>query len=302
MKKVFSIIIVSMLLVMLFIPVSAAPAVNNIPKAYEAPTLDGVIDPEEWAGALVMEMKAGDPNISVPAGDPANFEGATFYFMWDEAGIWFACSVTDSSESSTIPASGTGSYNQGDGVQFNFYPNRETSGTALGDLFFFTYHPKTADGIAEVGEHFVYGDGVSGQPVPEAKIASKFTGTNYVVEGLIPTSALAKSTIPIVVASGARLIWNNVIMFCDEAGAQGLAADSGWFTADTFNEYVFVDTVAGKVPPPPVVEEIVEEGVTEVPATKPIITSPQTGNALAGAIILILGSAGVITYASKKKR
>ena len=73
-------------------------------------------------------------------------------------------------------------------------------------------------------------------------------GNDYTMEGLIPTAALAKSDIPIKVASGAVLLWSNVIMFTDDGGAQGLASDAGWFSAEDCNAYTLVDTLAGIVP------------------------------------------------------
>jgi len=57
-------------------------------------------------------------------------------------------------------------------------------------------------------------------------------------------------------------------------------------------------------PPPPVIEEIVEEEpavVGETPAVTLPAVVPQTGNMLAGSIFLLLASAVVITVAKKRK-
>ena len=250
MKKILSIVLVSALLAMLCAPfaVSAAPKSFNVPKAATVPTLDGVINADEWANALTVEMKKGDSNLFAGAGDLDYFGKAVFKFMWTGEGIWFAVTSTGNNEPTAVPAAGGGSYNSGNGVQFNMYANRSLSGTTLGELFFFSYHPKTDDGKPYVGEHFTYGTGGAGENVPEAKIAVVMNGHDYTMEGLIPAAGLAKADQAIKIAVGEKIYWNNVIMFSDDTGAQGLAVDNEWFNGEFCNEYVLVDTLAGIVP------------------------------------------------------
>jgi len=300
-KKFLGAIIIMTLLVILCIPVSAVQTVSyNMPKAYEAPKIDGIIDPEEWANALVIEFKPRDPNIWLCIGDINDFEGATFYLMWADEGIYFAASVTDTSAPANVPVYGNGSYNGGDAIQFNIFAARDISGAGLGDTLFFSCHPKTDTGQAAVGEHFVYGDGGSGKDVPGAIVDSVMNGNSYTIEGLLPRTAFGDlNNFPIIIQSGTKFYMNCIVMYQDDA-TQGLVGDNEYFDGAVANEYVLVDTIAGKVPPP-VVEEV-EEAVTLPAEIAPTPRVPQTSNMLAGAIILVLGSAGVITYVSKKKR
>ncbi|MCL1792403.1 MAG: hypothetical protein FWG34_00885 [Oscillospiraceae bacterium] len=248
MKKFLSIILVVVLAFSMCVPfaVSAAdPRSYKVPKAATAPTLDGNINADEWKGALVVELKKGDADLFVASGDGDFFGGAVFQFMWADEGIYFSVVSNGNNDPTSVPATGAGSYNAGNGVQFNMYPNRDITGATTEEMFFFSYHPKTEGGAPQVGEHFVYGDGGSGQDVPEAKIAAVMNGNDYTMEGLIPAAALAKSQVPIKVASGEKLFWNNVIMFADDGGTQGLIVDNEWFDGAYCNEYTLVDTLAG---------------------------------------------------------
>lgn len=277
--------------------VSAAKS-YEVPKAFAAPTIDGVINSDEWANALVVEMKAGDTTLAFPAGEAAQFLGCTIRFMWADEGIYFAADVKDETPATVSPVGNSGSYNSGDGVQFNMFPTRETPSENK-KIFFFSYHPKTDDGKAYVGEHFVYGTGDAGANVPEAKIASVVNATNYIVEGLIPAEALKKSETPMTVASGAKLLWNNVIM--DEGGgkAQGLMCDGEWFAAAGANEYTLIDTLAGPVPQ---AEATTAAGAAETPTPAP--ANPTTGDSGIAVLMamMALAAAGAYVFSAKRAK
>jgi hypothetical protein len=310
MKKILSIILVTVLAFALCVPfaVSAEPKSFNVPRAAAAPTIDGVINADEWAGALVVEMKAGDDSINVPAGDADGFKGAVFQFMWSEEGIYFSVVSTGNNEPFGVPVADNGSYNTGNGPQFNMFPTRDSAG-AVGETFFFSYHPCADDGKPYVGEHFIYGTGGAGENVPEAKIAAVMNGNDYTLEGLIPAAALAKSDIPIKVESGAVLIWNNVIMFTDDGGAQGLAADAGWFSAEDCNAYTLTETLAGILPAAPEPEPVPEPepAAPAEPAPAPAEPAPAPAPAPApvtgdSTLIFVISAAALACAVITKKR
>ena len=130
MKKILSIILVTVLVLAMCVPfaVSAEPKSLNIPKAATVPTLDGVINADEWKGSLAVEMKAGDDSISVPAGDADGFKGASFQFMWADEGIYFSAVSNGNNDPFGVPEADNGSYNTGNGVQFNMFPTRDSAG------------------------------------------------------------------------------------------------------------------------------------------------------------------------------
>jgi len=313
MRKITAIILVTALVFAICAPfsVSAAPRALNIPKAATAPTFDGVINADEWEGALVVSFNPSDEGVEAISGDLAGLGNNTFHFMWGDEGIYFAVISNGNNDPVTAPTSGGGSYNAGNGVQFNVFTSRDVGGGDLDEAFFFSYHPKTSDGLAEVGEHFVYGSG-SGEDVPEAKIAVVFNGNDYTMEGLIATASLAKSTPPIAVALGATLIWNNVIMFTDGDGAQGLAYDGSWFAGTDATAYTLVADLAGigsvvvEEEAPPAVEEEVPAvgGGDEAPEPPPVQRPPSvnTGDAGMIALIALMASAafGIVVVLRKK--
>lgn len=290
MKKALSLIVIAVMLTTLFaLSVSAAPVNYSIPKATTAPTIDGKISADEYKDALVVELKKGDTNLFVPAGSIDTFGGAKFQFMWGDAGIYFVAEVADTTAPASAPAAGTGSYNSGDGIQFNIYTATTIAGSNVGDCLFFSYHPKTAEGTPAVGEHFVYGTGGAGGEVPEAKVASVMNGNAYTIEGLIPKEAFAKLTAPITLGSGSIIYMNDVVMEMDDAGTQSLIIDNEWFDGAKANVYTLVDTAAGPSAAAP----------TEA-SPDTTTTAPQTSDAGMMAVIGLF-AASAIAFAVVKK-
>ena len=243
MKKALVVLLFCIALVTCFTMLASAE-VNQyeIPKA-DAPTIDGTIDDGEWENALTVEMTKDDASLFLATGAENGlgaFESATFKFVWNEDGVYFSADVADSTAPMTPPASDTGSYNSGDGIQFNIYTSPEGKDQTPGTLFF-SYNPKTDSGKACVGEHFTYGDGTVGGNVDSAKIAAGFDGNAYVIEGLIPAEAFAKVSPALTVESGAQFYMNSVVMEMDEAGKQVLIVDNEWFDATKANVYTLTD-------------------------------------------------------------
>jgi hypothetical protein len=216
--------------------VAATPVVSNgtptyatnyqIPKAKAAPTIDGVRDAGEWDDALIMRINR---NSAYPGGLPEaeTPPDATFYYMWSEDGLYLFANVLDSTEPFTVHAPGEGSYNSGDGVQLNVYPDTEITGGVAGLIYFWSL-VVNSDGGASVGEHFIFSDGSSGADVPDVKAACTQDGTNYTIEAFFPASVWTESDPAIEFKEGTRFGMTNVVMEEDE-GVQTLMCDSAWF-------------------------------------------------------------------------
>lgn len=304
MKKTLSMLLCLTLACMFAITaVADDPRSFNVPKAVAAPTVDGVINADEWANALVVDMPKGATFLH--EGDVAytgdTYEGATFKFMWTEEGIWFAASVTDKTESNALVAANAGSYNNGDGLQFNIYTARDIVGALNGEMLFFSYTPKADDGKPYVGEHFCYGDGATGQNVAAAKIASKMgaDGTSYDIEGLIPAESFGKVAKAISIASGAKFYMNNIVMENDGTGTH-IISDNKWFDGATANEYVLTDAVAGPVPQTEA-PTTAEAPAADVPAAP--VANPTSGDATILLVIaMILAPVAVVAVKKATKR
>ena len=239
MKKVLSFVLLSLIISSCFALCSFAEQKHsNLPKATEAPVLDGRIGDGEWDEALTVNMNKEDDSLFVAAGTKDTFNGAQVKFLWNEKGIYFMADVKDNTAPMTPPQSDTGNYNSGDGVQFNIYTKADSVGQDAGTLLFFSYNPKTAEGKACVGEHFVYGNGVQGGAVEGAVIEADVKDDGYVIEGLIPAQAFAKVYPPLALNAGIKIYMNTVIMEMDDKGNQSLIADNEWFDASKATEYI----------------------------------------------------------------
>lgn len=238
MKKVISFILIALALVACFTLCAGAESKQfDLPQAVTAPTVDGKISDGEWDDALTIEMKKGDANLFVAAGTADTFEGATFKFLWTFDGIYFAADVADKTAPAFTPEADSGSYNGGDGVQFNIYTSADVVGQDPGTLLFFSFNPKTSTGKACVGEHFVYGNGTEGANVITAKVAAELNDNAYVIEGLIPADAFISVNPPVSFTEGAKIYMNCVVMECDEANNQSLIVDNEWFDPTKANVY-----------------------------------------------------------------
>ena len=100
MKKIFPALILAAALTFSSAIVTGAAATENeersIPKAAVAPTIDGVITDDEWDNALAIKVNADTTNAV--AGSLDTCPDATYYWMWDDAGIYFFGDVKDETE------------------------------------------------------------------------------------------------------------------------------------------------------------------------------------------------------------
>ncbi len=296
MKKLFAILLVTLFVACLAVPVSAGAtndAQYNIPKAAAAPTIDGKITDDEWNNALTLKLNK-DTTDAV-AGTLDTCPESTFYWMWNDDGLYFFGDIKDTTDSGIAHPQNNGSYNSGDGVQFCIYPDVTASGSNVGDLYFWSL-VIAEGGVAEIGEHFVFGTGAAGADVEDAVVAGTKNGTSYTVEAFMPKVCWGGSNKPLEIAEGTTFAMTNVIMEHDGA-TQSLIIDSGWFDANISNKYTLTNDVAGHVDTPEteaaaVVEDVVAEDV--------VVAAPATFDAgVIAAVVAIVSAAG---FAISKKR
>lgn len=247
MKKLAALMTVVLIASMFTVLVYADASTNesfDIPKAAVAPVIDGKITDDEWDNALVRVLTKD--NVSEPTAVGLEFAGATFRWMWDDAGLYVFAQVTDKTVADSAPAGGSGSYNSGDGVQVCIYADPTLSGSEMYTLFFFSLMPKADDGNAYIGEHFVYGTGATGADVDEAKIAVSYNDNGYDIECFIAKEAFAQSEPAIVIKEGTSLPLANIVMEKDGA-TQALFTDTAWFSGVDSNKYTLTSAVAGHV-------------------------------------------------------
>ena len=273
MKKIVSLLVIAVLLISSAAISSFAAAAENekfdIPKANQAPVIDGKIDGDEWDNALVRTLNAD--NITDVTNTDIAFQGATFRWMWDDAGMYVFAEITDATAATTVHAANAGSYNSGDGIQICVYASPDGEGSTVGTLFFYSL-VIADDGNAYIGEHFVYGDGGNGADIPasEAAVAAVAGGSSYTVEAFIAKEAWAKSDPAIVIAEGASLPLANIVMDQNDT-AQALFTDTAWFSGINSNKYTLTSASAGHIE-----AEVVEAAPEEAAEAAPVATAPAT--------------------------
>lgn len=302
MKKLFSIFLVVLFTAYLAVSVSAGAtndAQYNIPKAAVAPTIDGKITDDEWNNALALKLNK-DTTDAV-AGTLDTCPESTFYWMWDDAGLYFFADVKDTTDPGSVLPQNNGSYNSLDGVQFCIYPDVTASGANVGDLYFWSL-VIAEGGVAEIGEHFVFGTGGAGADVEDAVIAGTKNGTAYTVEAFMPKVCWGGSNKPLVIAEGTTFAMTNVIMEHDGT-TQSLIIDSGWFDANISNKYTLTSDVAGHVKAPETEAAVVAEDVAaeEVAAVTTPAPAAQTGDIAAASSVILLACAAAVLVLNKKK-
>nr|MBQ4320574.1 hypothetical protein [Clostridia bacterium] len=252
MKKLTVLLAVLLAVSALAMSASAAAATGKefkIPYAVTAPEIDGVIDDGEWDNALVRKLDAS--NVDEPTKKGAKFEGATFQWMWDDAGIYFVAEVKDTTPMATPFAPKAGSYNSKDGVQVCIYGSPTGKGSTVKTLLFYSFAPTSTTGEALIGEHFCYGTGSKGADVPanEGAVAATYSKTGYVVEGFIAKEGLAKTTPAIAFKEGTLLPLANIVLDEYDGKTTAIFTDTAWFDANTSNKYVLTKAeTAGFVP------------------------------------------------------
>ena len=296
MKKTLSLLLTAICALSMTV-CAMADATNNeqreIPKAATAPTIDGKMTDDEWANALAC--KVNKDTTTAVAGTLDTCPDATYYWMWDDTGLYFFGSVKDTTPNGVVHNQGDGSYNSGDGIQFCIYPDITASGSEVGTLYFWSL-VVCADGSVGVGEHFTFGTGSAGADVPAAKAVAVKNGDSYDIEAYLPASCWESSTPPIDICEGTTFALANVVMEHDGTN-QSLMTDTAWFDGANSNKYTLVSTPAGHVEAPETEAEVVD--VVDTTAAETTVEAPKTFDAgIIAAVVAIVSAAG---YAISKK-
>ena len=240
MKKIFALLLAVACISVMAISVSAEHSLLQefeIPKAAAAPTLDGVMSDGEWDGALAIPVNIDTTQIIT--GTEESLPSAVYYYMWDDAGLYLFFDVDDKTDTGVYHTGKTGSYNSGDGIQLNIYPDTSITGSSIGDMYFISIVVDVDEEVC-IGDHFVYGDGGSGGNVPGAVGACTLDDAAYKMEVFIPAEAFAESTTPIKFEAGTTFGLANILMNSNGTGDTTLACDSAWFNdANSVNTYTF---------------------------------------------------------------
>ena len=287
MKKISVLLLCVMVMTAMLAVSSFAGATSNtsfdIPKAAVSPVIDAEMTGDEWNGALVRKLNADNMDEITNAGIPMT--EASFYFMWDDAGLYFFADVINDTSFNEQPAAGQGSYNSGNGVQLCIYASSDLEGSVPGSMFFFSLCPFANDGNPYIGDHHTYSDGNSGVDVTEAVIASAETNDGYTIECFIPAEVFAKTNPAIEIKEGTVLPMANIVMFRED-GAQALFCDTAWFSAVNSNKYTLA---ASEVPT-----------VDDTPAEDQP-SAPQTADIISVAALIAVSAFGAAAVVSKKK-
>ena len=240
MKKIFALLLAVACISVMAISVSAEHSLLQefeIPKAAAAPTLDGVMSDGEWDGALAIPVNIDTTQIIT--GTEESLPSAVYYYMWDDAGLYLFFDVDDKTDTGVYHTGKTGSYNSGDGIQLNIYPDTSITGSSIGDMYFISIVVDVDEEVC-IGDHFVYGDGGSGGNVPGAVGACTLDDAAYKMEVFIPAEAFAESTTPIKFEAGTTFGLANILMNSNGTGDTTLACDSAWFNdGNAVNTYTF---------------------------------------------------------------
>lgn len=270
MKKIFSIVIVSMMLILMFVPVYAAD--GDILKG--TPIIDGELD-EIYSQSVSYEL--GNFGFYTWA-DYTETVTATAYFLWDESYLYVCSVVKDakicSSGQAYIDANQPNPW-QNDAIE-NWFLDNGTKMKIHNDAFGLT----------------MFGDPVGGLTfdIEKAVYKTSINGDTYVIETAIPFADMKVGR-----EIGFAMQVNNI---GENDNTKGGTA-SGTQTPDQ-TTYVCV----AKEVTYPVVEEIIVEAPAQEAApvvSAPVTTkAPQTSdNAVVSAIVLVMAAAAVIAF---KKR
>ena len=135
MKKIASIIVTALFILSLIVSVSAETnATYTIPKAKNAPVIDGVIGETEWAGAEKVAFSSFGPAATGSGGPTRDLGSKTaIYIMWDDSNVYFAAFMEDSTLSAANYCGGRAGWavHWGDSVEVYTADNMDSGYTVF---------------------------------------------------------------------------------------------------------------------------------------------------------------------------
>jgi len=189
MKKLSIFLAVMFLLSSFALTVSAAESFD-IPKAAAAPTIDGVMNADEWKGALKYTMSSKEREFNYNQPEEGTFTESAIYWMWDDKNLYFFATIDDPTASGSVASDASSAYSV-DGLHFQMYGGE--SGNNQYKLPYSTwliFVPRTnADRAgAYVENGFGYPENVDlTDDQYGCKVAGKMTSDSaYVIEAAIP--------------------------------------------------------------------------------------------------------------------
>ena len=233
MKKAFALLAILTCTISMALCASAEATYNaqrTISKATSTPVIDGTMSDGEWDTATVCVMDT-DSTTRV-AGDSVSCPTARYYWLWDENGLYFCGDVQDETSSGITHLKGDGTYDSGDGIQLQIYPNNGT------ETFYHWTLTICEDGSVGVGERNIYGDGTNCVDVSTVTAAAVQNGTAYTIEAFFPVSCMGQ----VPSGSGSEFGLTNALMDHD-GNTQSVWADSAWSDESQTNTYTLTDDV-----------------------------------------------------------
>ena len=309
MKKILSVLLAAIMIPALALSASAAPPKQYpILRAATPPTIDGVVNADEWQGAKVSYV---DSSFDLQWGDSENPIKTDFYMMWDDAGIYFAAAAKDDPSGFVKLADGEENTKLGDGVQLLIDPSytviEDEIVQSAHNGYIFDIYPQTP-----WYEHWIYPpeegglyDVRAGRNVVTAGWVAD-DGKSWSVEAFLPWADLQKGgEFPMpnfTVAEGMKMSLGFIAMEMGDSQS-GFCTFDGWETAKWDTGVLSMET-AGIQPAPepepepePAPEEAPPPAATEAPAAAPAEPAPQTGDFGIWPVIALMLAAG---YASRK--
>ncbi|MCQ2432072.1 MAG: hypothetical protein MJ175_05640 [Clostridia bacterium] len=302
MKKTLSILVAAVMLLGMMAMGASAQSFYDIPMAVAAPTLDGVLDPAEWANAAMISFENADElNWVVDAADSKFGPGSTLLFMWDADYLYVGAAIRDLTVAASNPEAG-GALNAGDGVQLCFFSS-DSAANGQGDTnMFWDFLPWTGEGrnpaTAESYEHFNFADTTT-----NVKLVSSIDDKGYAMEIAIPWSDFAAAAdngyeVKYEPVAGTKIIMECVVMDQDEAGQQSLAyLTDEWCVPATTDVFTLSAATAGTAP---VVEEApadapADEAPVDVIAPAPVAPATADAGIVVAAVVMAAAAAVVVS-------
>ena len=309
MKKIFSVILVSVLALAMLVPamtVSAFQAVGNLDLNYGSVAIDGNFSADKWAAATVLKMD--DSNAVAWALDITST--VTLYALWDEAGLYFGGDIADS----TFLYSDAGAGYNGDSLQLSLDVGQLLVGSGEDRAIFYSFGCFEDPADQVLVRQTSMNDGNIEDGEGGLQLKTKATATGWTFEMLMPWSMLLediseKSGKTFTPAAGGKID----LLMCyldhndDGLGAWGTftAEDPDWGPEGHGVTYTLLAQPAPEPEPEPEPEPVPEPTPEPPPAEAEPQTpagpaAPPTGDTLAICALFVLAIAAALFALSKR--